>query len=110
MAPAQKIDAPLFSAEHLIFDYLPKRIGLFVIPLGLIVALGANTPTNRLVFILFVAFLSVVQVTNYLICWRAHKRLQAKFGDRYDKKLKGEIERVGLNGLINRFWTGTSPE
>ncbi len=105
-----KLPATLFSLEHLAFDYLPKRLGLFVIPLGIIVALVVNEPSKQLLFLFFSIFLGLVQVSNYFICWGAHRRLELRYGERYREKLKTELNRVGLNGLISRFWTGVSPE
>jgi len=99
----------LFSLEHLFFDYLPKRLGLFVIPLGLIVAFAVNDRSKQLLFVFFSILLGLAQISNYLICWRAHRNLELRYGDRYREKLEKELERVGLNGLINRFWAGLEP-
>jgi putative effector of murein hydrolase LrgA (UPF0299 family) len=100
----------LFSVRHLFFDYLPKRIGLFVVPLGVAVVLLVESPSKKLLFLLFVAVLGVVQVSNYYYCRGQHRELLAEFGERYRSRLVAELERVGLNALISRFWTGLKPD
>ncbi len=95
----------LFSLQHLIFDYLPKRIGLFVIPVGLIVAFTVESATKQLFFGLFCLLLSSVQISNYLVCWHRHNEWESRYGDDYRKRLAVELDRVGLNRLIDGLWS-----
>lgn len=100
----------LFSLEHLFFNYLPRRIAIFVIPVGLLVAFTTKSETSRLVFILYCVLMSVVQISNYGFAAYRHSVLLKDYGDEYVKKLEEELERVGLNRLIDRFWTGLEPD
>lgn len=100
----------LFSLEHLFFNYLPKRIAIFVLPVGLLVAFTNRSETSRLVFMLYCVLMSVVQVSNYAFAVYRHSVLLKDYGDEYLNKLEEELERVGLNRLINRFWTGLEPD
>jgi hypothetical protein len=100
----------LFSATHLFFNYLPRRIAITVIPVGLLVAFATKSETSRLVFLLYSVIMSAVQVFNYSFAAYRHSILLKDFGDEYLDKLEGELERVGLNRLIDRFWTGLEPD
>lgn len=95
----------LFSVQHLFFDYLPKRIGVFVIPVGVLVALAVESSRKQLFFGLFAILLSLVQVSNYFVCWHRHNEWETRYGDAYRKRLTAELKRVGLNRLIDGLWT-----
>lgn len=100
----RSIPQKLFSMQHLFFDYLPKRIGVFVIPVGLIVALAVESRQKQLFFGLFAVLMTLVQISNYLVCWHKHNELEARYGDDYRKQLAAELERTGMNRLVDQFW------
>lgn len=99
----------VLSAKHLWCDYLPKRLLIFIIPVGL----GIHIFMDKKVWAFFWMF-SVLAITTeimkYYKCKRKHEELIMSFGDRYIGLLKHEIEHVGVNALVARFWVGLEPK
>jgi hypothetical protein len=100
----------LFSLRHLIFNYIPKRLLLFALPLSLLVAFLVNDAPRRNIIIALVFFLGLPQIYNYFACWSKHRDLLERYGQRYSDKLNAELERVGFDSLLGRFWVGLKPD
>jgi len=97
----------LFSLEHLVFDFLPKRIAIYVIPPGIVIAilLGSQDLSYKFFFVGYCVLMTLAQISNYFMCWHRHIAWEARYGDQYRAKLEVELQRFGLNGLIGRLWS-----
>ena len=96
----------LFTMQHLLLDYLPKRLALYVIPPAIVIAivLGKRDQSYAYFFVGYCILMAVAQVSNYFICWHRHNEWEARYGDQYRVKLEEGLRRFGLNRLIGRFW------
>ncbi|MGF1545283.1 MAG: hypothetical protein ACFB00_12435 [Parvularculaceae bacterium] len=103
-------DDEIFSFGHFLSDYLPRRLLFFVLPLTVAI-LFFTGDANAIVFLfLFTGVMIITQGYNYHHAAKQHDELAGKYGESYFKKLNAELERVGFNRLIDRFWTGLEPK
>ena len=81
-----------------------------VIPIAVAVLFFNGNQNAKLFLFIFTGFMAIAQGYNYYHAFKKHNELAAEYGDRYFEKLNRELERVGLNRLIGRFWTGLEPD
>ena len=99
----------VLSLKHLWGDYLPKRLLVFIVPVGL----GIHIFMEKeiwLFFWLFVAFAITTEAIKYSKCRKKHDELILRYGDKYIALLEKQIERVGVNALVDRFWCDLEPD
>ena len=99
----------VLSLKHLWGDYLPRRILIFIIPVGL----GVHLLMEKKIwafFWLFSLLALTTEIMKYSKCQKRHDELIVKYGDRYIDILEREIEQVGVNALVARYWVGLEPE
>ena len=98
----------VLSLKHLWGDYLPRRILIFVFPVGL----GVHFFMDKKIWAFFWLF-SLLAITTELIkyskCQKKHDELIIEYGDRYITLLESEINKVGVNTLVARYWVGLEP-
>lgn len=102
-------NAGLFSLRHLYFVHLPSRLVVFVIPVTLILMVFNSNTKLHFLFI-FALLMTAIQICHYFYCQSKHEALLKKYGTEYLNILNSELEKVGLNGLIGRYWVGLEPK
>ena len=98
----------VLSAKHFWTDYLAKRLLIFIIPVGL----GIHLFMDKRVWVFFWMF-SILAITTELMkyskCRKKHEEFIMTYGDRYIAILKQEIDQVGINAVVERYWVGLEP-
>ena len=98
----------VLTSKYLFNSYLPKRLLIFVVPVGL--ALFAFARENALALFLFFSLMAAgSEISKYMKCRKKHELLFQKYGREYLVRLEAEIEEVGVNSLVDRYWTGLEP-
>ena len=103
-------DDELFTLGHFFGEYLPRKIMFLALPIAFVTLIFNRGRNAQIYLFVFVGLMSIAQGYNYYHASQKHNELAAKYGERYFEKLNHELESVGLNRLIDRFWTGLAPE
>ena len=104
-----KKNVDLFSLRHLYLSHLPSRLVVFIIPVALILmVLSSNSKWQFL--LAFALVMTAIQACHYFYCQSKHEALLKKYGKEYLDILNPELEKIGLNGLVARYWNGLEPK
>ena len=99
----------LFSIKYLLTYYLPNRLIIYVLPVGIVMSLLWND-TTAIVFGMFVLFMTGLLITKYVKCKKKHESLIIKHGDIYIISLEKKIANSRFATLIDKSWVDMEPK
>ena len=98
----------LFTNNHMIFDYLFKKLCKRAFGVVLVFILIAFFfPYKAISFfgvIIYFISTTYLDYANYQDVWMIHHNLSEEYGDEYTNLLKDALRKEEFNKLIDQFW------